>query len=150
MHKYLLIYIMVTVFSLQSGIAQIVIADSIKNLEEIIIIKEKQSLNSKSGAAKLTRSDILVIPSLLGSNDPLKALQTLPGIINGGDGNAGLYVRGGDPGQSQISYNGIPVYNPNHLFGLYSIFNPNNISSISIYKSAPRHGMGADCLLLWM
>ena len=137
MHKYLLIYIMVTAFSLQSGIAQVVIADSIKNLEEIIIIKEKRSLNSKSGAAKLTRSDILLIPSLLGSNDPLKALQTLPGIINGGDGNAGLYVRGGDPGQSQISYNGITVYNPNHLFGLYSIFNPNNISSISIYKSAP-------------
>lgn len=137
MYKYLLIYIVFAVFSLPGVMGQVVISDTIKKLQEVIITKEKQAVNSKSGAARLTRSDILLIPSLLGSNDPLKALQTLPGIINGGDGNAGLYVRGGDPGQTQISYNGITVYNPNHLFGLYSVFNPNNISAISIYKSAP-------------
>ncbi|MGN6436045.1 MAG: TonB-dependent receptor plug domain-containing protein [Agriterribacter sp.] len=137
MYKYLLLYITITAASFTQGFAQVVITDTVKELSEIIITKEKQTLNSKSGAVKLTRADILVIPSLLGSNDPLKALQTLPGIINGGDGNAGLYVRGGDPGQTQMLYNGITVYNPNHLFGLYSVFNPNNISSISLYKSAP-------------
>lgn len=137
MYKYLLIHIVFAVFSLPAVVGQVVISDSVKKLEEVIITKQKQSLNSKSGAARLTRSAILLIPSLVGSNDPLKALQTLPGIINGGDGNAGLYVRGGDPGQTQISYNGVTVYNPNHLFGLYSVFNPNNINSISIYKSAP-------------
>jgi hypothetical protein len=136
MHKFIFLYITITAAFLKQSHAQVIIADTIK-LSEIFITKEKQTLNSKSGAVKLTRADIMLIPSLLGSNDPLKALQTLPGIINGGDGNAGLYVRGGDPGQTQLLYNGITVYNPNHLFGLYSVFNPNNIGSISLYKSAP-------------
>lgn len=133
----LLIYSVFLFVLCKTAFAQVVLSDSSKNLSEIIIIKEKQTVDSKSGSTKLSRSDILLIPSLLGTNDPLKALQTLPGVINGGDGNAGLYVRGSDPGQTEILYNGIPVYNPNHLFGLYSVFNPNSIGSISIYKSAP-------------
>lgn len=137
MNRYFIIHLTIALFAGNIVRAQVVLSDTVKSLEEVIIIKEKQTQDSKSGAAKLSRSDILLIPSLLGSNDPLKALQTLPGIINGGDGNAGLYVRGSDPGQTQILYNGIPVYNPNHLFGLYSVFNPNSIGSISIYKSAP-------------
>ena len=109
MSRYFIIYVTIILFSCNIAHAQVVLSDTVKSLEEIIIIKEKQTKDSRSGAVKLSHSDILLIPSLLGSNDPLKALQTLPGIINGGDGNAGLYVRGSDPGQTQILYNGIPV-----------------------------------------
>lgn len=74
------------------------------------------------------------IPALMGETDVLKALQLLPGVQSGGEGQAGLYVRGGSPDQNLILLDGVPVYNANHLFGFFSVFNAEAIKDVTLIK----------------
>ncbi len=74
------------------------------------------------------------IPALLGEVDVLKALQLLPGVQSGGEGQSGLYVRGGSPDQNLILLDGVPVYNASHLFGFFSVFNADAIRDVKLIK----------------
>lgn len=74
------------------------------------------------------------IPALLGEVDVLKALQLLPGVQSGGEGQSGLYVRGGSPDQNLILLDGTPVYNASHLFGFFSVFNADAIKDVKLIK----------------
>jgi hypothetical protein len=74
------------------------------------------------------------IPALLGETDVLKALQLLPGVQSGGEGQNGLYVRGGSPDQNLILLDGVPVYNVSHLGGFFSVFNGDAIKHVSLTK----------------
>ena len=71
----------------------------------------------------------------LGEADLLRGLQLLPGIQAVADISSGLYVRGG-PDQTAILLDHIPLYNPSHLFGLFSTFNPDAIKKVNLYKGA--------------
>jgi hypothetical protein len=73
---------------------------------------------------------------LLGEPDPLKYLQIFPGIKQGREGSAGLYVRGGTPDQNLILLDGAPIYNINHFFGYLSVFNSDAIKNINVHKSS--------------
>ena len=72
----------------------------------------------------------------LGEADLLRGLQLLPGIQAVADISSGLYVRGGGPDQTAILLDQIPLYNPSHLFGLFSTFNPDAIKKVDLYKGA--------------
>ena len=74
------------------------------------------------------------MPALLGEVDVLKTLQLLPGVQSGGEGQSGLYVRGGSPDQNLILLDGVPVYNVNHLFGFFSVFNADAIKDVKLTK----------------
>ena len=88
---------------------------------------------SQMSQIDLTMDKIKNIPALLGEADLLKAIQLLPGIQSGGEGSTGLYVRGGGPDQNLILLDGAPVYNVSHLFGFFSVFNPDAIKNVSIF-----------------
>ena len=75
------------------------------------------------------------MPALMGEPDPIKGLALLPGISTGQEGTTGLFVRGGTPDQNQILLDGANIYNASHLFGFLSVFNPNTVKSMSVYKS---------------
>lgn len=78
-----------------------------------------------------------------GEADVLRYTYTLPGVTSGADGFGGMSVRGGATNQNLILFDGIPVYNANHAFGLFSIFNSNVIKSAKLYKGAfPSHYSG--------
>ncbi len=77
---------------------------------------------------------LLAAPTLLGEADVLKSLQRLPGVQAGNDGGAELYVRGGSPGQNLILLDGVPVYNASHLFGFFSVFNPDVVNKVAFFK----------------
>jgi outer membrane cobalamin receptor len=87
-------------------------------------------------------SQVKSIPAFLGETDVLKVLQLMPGIQSGGEGSSGLYVRGGGPDQNLILLDGVPVYNASHLFGFFSVFNPDAINNIELLKGGfpARHG----------
>jgi len=105
--------------------------------QEIVIIAsddEPASERVQLGSVKLTPAQIKKIPSITGEPDVLKALSMTPGVSNGREGAAGLYVRGGTPDQNLILLDEAVVYNPNHLFGLLSVFNPDAIKSIELTK----------------
>ena len=72
----------------------------------------------------------------LGEADLLRGLQLLPGVQAVADISSGLYVRGGGPNQTAILLDDIPLYNPSHLFGLFSTFNPDAIKKVDLYKGA--------------
>ena len=90
--------------------------------------------SSLMSANELSINQIKTIPATLGEIDILKALQTLPGVQSGSDGTAGIYVRGGNYDQNLISIDGFTVFNPEHLKGFVSVFSPEMVSDVAIYK----------------
>lgn len=74
------------------------------------------------------------IPMVLGEPDLFKALALLPGVATGVEGTSGLHVRGGTPDQNLILLDDTPVYNPSHLFGLFSVFHPEMVKDIQLIK----------------
>ncbi|TKG95598.1 TonB-dependent receptor [Puteibacter caeruleilacunae] len=106
-------------------------------LDEIKVFNSKNEIADKRqsiGILKIPVNKIKEMPVMLGEADVLKTAQLLPGISEGSEGNSGLYVRGGSPDQNLILLDGIPVYNPNHLFGFYSVFNTDAIKNMQVIK----------------
>ncbi len=88
------------------------------------------------GTYRLPLTLLRQAPALLGEADLLKFVQTLPGVQGGTEGTAGMYVRGGSPDQNLMLLDGMPVYNASHLFGFFSVFNPEAIATADFYKGA--------------
>jgi hypothetical protein len=74
------------------------------------------------------------MPALMGEGDVIKSIQSLPGIKLHGDGSTWFFVRGGDRDQNMILLDDAPIYNPSHMLGLFSTFNPDVVKDITIYK----------------
>jgi hypothetical protein len=105
--------------------------------KEIVIKSDKREANIKAaqmGKFDLSIATIKNVPALAGEVDPLKVLQLLPGIRNAGEGNSGLYVRGGGADQNLILLDDAIVYNPGHLFGFFSVFNSDALKNVSLIK----------------
>jgi outer membrane receptor protein involved in Fe transport len=85
-------------------------------------------------SATLSGRRIERVPALLGEADALRVLQLLPGVQGGGEGQTGLMVRGGGPDQNLILLDGVPVYNANHLYGFFSVFNTDLIQDVTLIK----------------
>ena len=79
-------------------------------------------------------NQIKKLPVFMGEADVMKTLQLMPGVQSGSEGSSGLYVRGGGPDQNLILLDGVPVYNADHLFGFFSVFNPDAISNVTLIK----------------
>jgi len=104
-------------------------------IDEVTIVANKAGNNAESSQmseVKLSTETIKSIPAFLGEVDVIKAIQLLPGVQSGTEGSSGMYVRGGGPDQNLILLDGIPVYNVNHLFGFFSIFNADGINSVQL------------------
>jgi hypothetical protein len=105
--------------------------------QEIVVSSRRRDANVKNaqmGRIDLSMNKIRSLPVIFGEVDPLKALQLLPGVRNAGEGNSGLYVRGGGPDQNLILLDDAVVYNPGHLFGFFSVFNGDAIKNVSLIK----------------
>jgi hypothetical protein len=95
---------------------------------------EKVSENVQMSKIEVPVATIKDIPALMGEKDVLKVLQLLPGVQSGSEGQSGLYVRGGGPDQNLIILDGATVYNAQHLFGFFSLFNGDALRSVELYK----------------
>jgi outer membrane receptor protein involved in Fe transport len=89
---------------------------------------------AQMGRVDLTIDKIKQIPAFMGEVDILKALQFLPGVRNAGEGNTGLYVRGGGADQNLIVLDDAVVYKTGHLFGFFSVFNGDAIKNVTLIK----------------
>ena len=120
-------------------------------IEEVRIEGTRSEFNTRSqlSVIKVSAKEVNKIPALLGETDVLKSLQLLPGVQSGMEGFSGLVVRGGGPDQNLIILDGVPVYNVNHLFGFFSVFNSNAIRDVSLYKSGfpARYGGRASSVI---
>ena len=107
------------------------------HLQEVTVTAGRASRIQEStqmSTIKVPMVQIKSMPAFLGEVDLLKILQLMPGIQSGGEGNSGLYVRGGGPDQNLFLLDGIPMYNVSHLFGFFSVFNADAINSMEVIK----------------
>lgn len=90
--------------------------------------------SSEISVEKISMKSIERLPKLLGEGDVLRTIEFLPGVQLGSEASSGISVRGGSPEQNLILLDGAPVYNSNHAFGLFSVFNPDAIKQVSMIK----------------
>lgn len=108
-------------------------------LEEIVITSSRGDRNItdvEMSAQELDIRTIRKIPSFLGEVDVIKSIQLLPGVSTVGEGASGFNVRGGSVGQNLILLDEAPVYNSSHMLGFFSVFNPDAVKDIKLYKGA--------------
>lgn len=116
----------------------IALSEANYDLSAVTVISSKSSGRSVSGSQmgieKLSVQEAKNVPVIFGEKDLLKTLQLLPGIKTAGDGNSGIFVRGGSTDQNQIMLDEANIYNAAHLFGFFSTFNSDAIKDVSVYK----------------
>jgi hypothetical protein len=98
--------------------------------------KDEQVSSPQMGIEKLNMAQINSIPVVFGERDVVKAIQLVPGVKSGSEGNTGFYVRGGASDQNLILLDEAVVYNASHLFGFFSTFNSDAIKDVVLYKGA--------------
>jgi len=118
-----------------------VIVTSSKNITDIR--KPEMSVN------KLSISTIKKMPVVLGEVDILKSILLLPGVTNAGEGASGFNVRGGGADQNLILLDEAMIFNSSHVFGFFSVFNPDAIKDLKLYKGGipARYGGRASSVL---
>jgi hypothetical protein len=109
-----------------------------EQLSEVVVRARKILDNVESpqmGALQLQAQELKNIPAAAGEFDILRGMVLLPGVNNAGEISNGLSVRGGSLDQNLIVYDYAPIFNPTHLFGLFSVFTPDVISTVDLYRA---------------
>ena len=116
------------------------LAEAPEMLQGIEVIGSTNHISSTESAAigthKVSRSAILSTPTLFGESDVIKTLQLEPGVSAGKEGMAGMYVHGGNNDENMYMLDNIPLYQVNHLGGLFSAFNSEALRNVDFYKSS--------------
>ena len=115
----------------------VVLENVTKQLEEVIVssISTRSNILTPSlGVCLLSIKGIKKIPAMMGEVDILRSLQTLPGVSSVGEGANGLNIRGGAVDQNLIFIDDTPIFNPTHLFGLFSVFASDAVRELELYK----------------
>lgn len=124
--------------SLSENIKQnLALATDTENLDEVVLTADGEKLNIRSSQMStntLSANTIKKIPVVLGEVDVIKSITLLPGVTSGGEGASGFNVRGGAADQNLILLDEATLYNSSHLFGFFSVFNPDAIKDLTLYK----------------
>lgn len=108
-----------------------------RELNEVVVTGNsalQRISNMRLGAERLELSRLVQAPSFGGENDIIKSIALLPGVHSEGDGGGGFEVRGGNASQNLVLLDGISLYNPAHVMGIFSTFNDNAIGGATLYK----------------
>ena len=125
------------VFSKENLRLDIALAENTAVLGEVIVKASRNNDNvqrAQMGVIDVPMQAIMSLPAIGGERDILKIIQLLPGVQSGQEGTTGYFVRGGNLDQNLVQLDEATVYNPNHLFGLFSTFNVNAINHIKLIK----------------
>ena len=121
------------------------------NLDQVIITaKPSMDVNSVSmGSTYMDSKTLNKLPALLGEVDVIRSVTTLPGVVSAGEGSSGFYVRGGSADQNLILLDDAPVFNSSHLFGFFSVYNPDALKSYTLQRSgiSARYGSRISSIL---
>ncbi|MBC3784760.1 TonB-dependent receptor [Spirosoma utsteinense] len=108
-----------------------------KQLQEVVVSTQREDDNVKNIEMSVNRIDVKTlqrIPALLGEVDVVRSIQLLPGVSTVGEGATGFNVRGGSIDQNLVLLDEAPVYNSSHLFGFFSVFNPDAVKDVKLIK----------------
>ena len=113
------------------------LVETSESLDEVLITDDIQRSNIRGPEMSVNKLDINTIqklPVVFGEVDVVRSLLLLPGVSNAGEGSSGFNVRGGAVDQNLILLDEATIYNSSHLFGLFSVFNPDAIKNLKLYK----------------
>ena len=121
-----------------SGGLDLVMREKVTALKSAYVTANGMADHRRSGMGleKISSATITHIPSAFGEGDVLKAVLTLPGVKTVGEASSGFNVRGGSADQNLILFDGGTIYNPSHLFGIFSAFNTDIVDEVELYKSS--------------
>jgi outer membrane receptor for ferrienterochelin and colicin len=107
-------------------------------LEEVTVTAERtgDTRSSQMSAVVMPVEKLKSVPVMFGEADLIKALQLMPGVQSGSEGNSGMYVRGGGPDENLFLLDGVPLYNVSHMGGFFSAFNTDAIKNVTLYKGS--------------
>ena len=108
-----------------------------EQLVEVVVTSEAEDVNvtnTEMSVNKIAMATIEKMPALLGEVDVIRSIQLLPGVSTVGEGATGFNVRGGSIDQNLVLLDEAPVYNSSHLFGFFSVFNPDAVKDVKLYK----------------
>lgn len=111
--------------------------EDIAVLDEVVVQGKKENdqiTNTEISTIKISMATIQKMPALLGEVDIIKSIQLLPGVNSVGEGSSGFNVRGGSIDQNLVLLDESPVYNSSHLFGFFSVFNPDAVKDVKLFK----------------
>jgi ferric enterobactin receptor len=110
---------------------------SINSLNQVLISATKKGVlntdSKKVSVLQLTPAALDKLPNI-GEKDIMRAFQLMPGISATNESSSGIYVRGGTPDQNLVTFDGITIYQVDHLYGFFSAFNSNAIRDVELYK----------------
>jgi len=125
--------------SLRKDTLVTILMESNNSLSEVVVDGDglglQSSLNTRMGKLSFDQQTIKSAPVMFGETDVLKTLQLTPGVSNGPEGFAGLYVRGGNQDENLFLIDGMPVYQINHVGGIFSALNPEALRKLDFYKA---------------
>jgi hypothetical protein len=108
-----------------------------EQLDEVVVTEDVEKMDVRTpqmSVNALSVETIKKIPVILGEADVIKSILLLPGVTNAGEGASGFNVRGGSVDQNLILLDEATIFNSSHLFGFFSVFNPDAIKDIKLYK----------------
>ena len=126
-----------TIFLDEDSKANFSLSENSEELQEVVITSNREKVNIKSpemSINKLSISSIRKMPVVFGEVDVLKSILLLPGVTNSGEGASGFNVRGGGADQNLILLDEATIFNSSHVFGFFSVFNPDAVKNLKLYK----------------
>jgi len=113
------------------------LAPQAQEVDVVVVTGKKNTDNIKKVEMSTIEIDVKKIekiPALLGEADVVKSVQLMPGVSTVGEGATGFNVRGGGVDQNLILLDEAPVFNSSHLFGFFSVFNPDAVKNVKLIK----------------
>ena len=105
------------------------------NLEEVTVMGEDvKASKSQMSMIKVNSRTMKELPVLMGEADLIKSMVMMPGVQSVGEMSSGINVRGGNTDQNLILMDGAPVFNTSHLFGFFSMINPDAVKDVTLFK----------------
>jgi hypothetical protein len=125
-------------FELSQNVQQnIDLVSEATTIQEVVVTSERLDANVtdvQMGHTKLNIAQIRKLPAIFGEVDIIKNVQLQPGVVTAGEGTSSFFVRGGSADQNLILIDEAPIYDPSHLFGLFSVFNGDVVKDSELYR----------------
>jgi len=105
------------------------------SLEEVTILgDDNKASKAQMSMVRVNSRTIKELPVLMGEADVIKSMIMMPGVQSVGEMSSGFNVRGGNSDQNLILMDGAPVFNTSHLFGFFSMINPDAVKDVTLFK----------------
>ena len=120
---------------IQDGMADFELFEQTHTFSEVTVLGENSKASkTQMSMIKMTSVAIRELPVLMGEADLIRSIIMMPGVQSVGEMSSGFNVRGGNTDQNLVLLNGAPVFNTSHMFGFFSMINPDAVEDVTLYK----------------